>query len=215
MGKLKKFPVSSVLLLLLVFSFVQNTDAQLFGLLHSAKPVRHSSLVGGGYLLLAGGADIGVVGQLRYGASRNLDLGGKLGYLSEGDGGIMLGGDVMGQIIHSGKDSPFNLSLDGSLELFFVENVTLFAISGIGIVDDEFRLENDKLLRPYGALALDIVTVDFDNPGFGQDSNTELDISIIGGVVYGISSQIELLGELQITSVDGADVGINVGLNFR
>jgi hypothetical protein len=169
--------------------------------------------MGGGYLLLAGGADIGVAGQIRYGAGRNLDIGGKLGFLSEGEGGIMLGGDVMGQLIHSGAKSPFNFSLDGSFELYFEDNVTIFGISGTGIIDDEIRLENGKPLRPYGALALDIVTVDFD--ASGVDSNTDLEISVIGGIVYGISSQIDILGEIQISSLGDAEVGLNAGLNFR
>jgi len=213
MRKVRLLQVASLLSIFSLFFVTGEAEAQLYGLLHPAKPVRQSSLVGGGYLLLAGGADIGLVGQLRHGVSRNMDIGGKLGFLSEGDGGIMLGGDIMGEIVHAGKDSPFNLSLDGSIELFFPENVTIFAINGAGIIDDVFHLENGKDLRPYGAIALDIVT--FDPESRLAETQTDLEISLIGGIVYGVSSQIDILGEIQISSIGDAEVGLNAGLNFR
>jgi hypothetical protein len=215
MDKLKQIHTKSLLLIIVLLFAVGVAEAQIYGLLHPAKPVRHQSLMGGAYMLLAGSADIGVAGQLRYGASRNLDIGGKLGFLTEGDGGILLGGDVMGQLIHSGANSPINLSLDGSLELFFEDNFTFFVISGTGIIDDEIRLENGKPLRPYGALALNIVTIDFDTPGLGGGSDTELDITLNGGIVYGFSSQMDILGEISISSIGDGEVGINAGLNFR
>lgn len=200
----------SLLVILPIFSQAQKSEAQLFGLLHPAKPERQQSLMGGGYLLLVGGADVGFAGQLRYGAGQNFDLGGKLGFLTEGEGGLMLGGDLLGQIVHSGAKSPFNFSLDGSFEVFLEENVTILGISGTGIIDDVIKLENGKNLQPYGALALDIVNVDE-----GVVSDTDPEITLVGGIVYELSPQMDFLGEIQISSLSDAELGLNVGLNFR
>lgn len=207
------FPVTCLIASFCLSLSSSGAEAQLYGLFHPAKPVRIQSLNGGVFLLLAGGADVGVVGQIRYGAGRNLGIGGKLGFLSEGDGGIMLGGDVMGLVVQKGKDSPFNLSVDGSIELFAADKFTIIALSGTGIIDNDIRLENGKMLRPYGGLALNIVNFNPDSPVV--ESKTNLEISILGGVVYEISSQIDFLGEIQISSVSNSDVGINAGLIFR
>jgi hypothetical protein len=148
-------------------------------------------------------------GQFRGGAADHLDLGMKLGVISESGGsnfpgdntGILLGGDLKYQILRAMAKDPFDLSIGIGLEFSAVSHFNIFSFGANFIGSYDFDLSEGRVITPYGRLNLrgERAHVDFDLPFGLEGSATDNDFQVgfNPGVSLKVSNNLQILGEFQ------------------
>lgn len=194
--------------------------AQVFGTWAPAVPYAPDSYHAGAFLLV--GEPLGLMGQFRTGIDQNWDIGIQLGFpdFDRGDETVFgLGGDVKYLILPDEEGEggfPMDLALDFAFGWQHVQDFNLVDFDFGGVVSKSVTTDGGTTLIPYGALMLAIGRASFDvPPGFvGDSSDTELDINVRLGLDYPASSDLELLGELNLSSRDET-LALALGLMAR
>lgn len=174
-----------------------------------------------------GSADIGFgigladatsfIGSFTYGVSSHSDFRLRLA-LVDADGSdtkLAFGADFKYQMIDARelKNGPFDLALQGFFEYYDYDFASILEI-GMGVIGSyDFVLQNGRALSPYGRFNARLESFSFDLPAgsTADDSSSDLEIGLSGGVKYELTKSIDAFGEFQI---DGND-GVFFGLDFN
>jgi len=198
--------------------------AQLLGQLTDARVQDQGHSLLGGYVGIYSDDVLSFFGQWRYGLSKDIDAGAKLGFvdLNGGESGIGVAGDVRYQLLHQRlattqqTGQPVDLSLGGGLEFYFGDVISIFSIQFNGMVSHRFASASGRGITPYGRaqIRFERVSVDF-GPPFGDQSDTDGEFGINAGGEFEFAQQLSAVGELQLDSSELADFGLIFGLNYR
>ncbi|UCG52972.1 MAG: hypothetical protein JSW58_05280 [Candidatus Latescibacterota bacterium] len=128
-------------------------------------------------------------GFVRMNATKHIDVGFELlGDLIEGNGRGGLGADAKLSIFSSYKAIPFDLSVTGGIG-YVTGNDTKIIQAPVGaIISSPFKLERGNILVPYLGVYLLIVNTEFDHPSLPDDSDTDFDAELRGGLRYTLSA---------------------------
>ena len=192
-----------------LFLSVSAVQAQFTGQLSTARTLPAGKYDLGGYFGVYEDA-FAFFGQFRGGAADHLDLGMKLGVISEsgsshfpGDNtGVLLGGDLKYQLLNARSKDPFDLSIGMGLEFSAVSHFNIFSFGANFIGSYDFDLSEGRVISPYARLNLrgERQHVEFDSPfGFGRESATDNDfqVGLNAGASLKVSNSLQILGEFQ------------------
>jgi hypothetical protein len=158
----------AILTVLLCAIGARTASANAFGQLIPASPLRGGSNMFGVHLLLGDRAgDVGVLGQVRFSSSPKFDWGLQLGFTDgNGNGNVMLGGDVRPILHASNDDLPLDLAFDGGLGLSIADGYTLLEIVPAIEASHQFNLSGSSgSISPYLSLGMDVNHTSVDNGG--------------------------------------------------
>ena len=190
-----------------LFLSVSAAQAQFTGQLSTARTLPAGQYDLGGYFGVYEDA-FAFFGQFRGGAADHLDLGMKLGVISESGGthfpgdntGVLLGGDLKYQLLNARSKDPFDLSVGIGLEFSAVSHFNIFSFGANFIGSYDFDLSEGRAISPYGRLNLrgERTHFDFDLP-FGEGSATDNDFQVgfNPGASLKVSNNLQILGEFQ------------------
>lgn len=154
-----------------------------------------------------------VFGTLTYGLSRYTDGRLKVGIVDEADDiNLTLGADLKWQFwdVNEGRREPLDLAFSGFFEYLDVQSVTAFQFGAAVIGSYPFALNNGGTLSPYGKFNVRLESLSWDTPFVGDDeSDSDIEFGINGGVQWQATSVIGLYGEFQFDGNDGVFFGIN------
>jgi len=200
---LKKYALIVTLIAVLISPAIK---AQFTAQLSPAETIYLGVMQGLGYIGLYDDG-LGVVGGVRYGIGGYADASLKLGVLDfDGygdDTGFLLTGDMRYQVMEMRINDPFDLSVGGLFETVLGVGVGNFSLGGLVHGSRTIKLENGKLLWPYGRLVLRWDHV---------ESNDDFNIGFIAGTSYELSPSTMISAEFQFDDLFGFAVGMNFGL---
>jgi hypothetical protein len=145
-------------------------------------------------------------GQFRGGAADHLDLGMKLGVISESGGpnfpgdntGVLLGGDLKYQLLNARSKDPFDLSIGIGLEFSAVTDFNIFSFGANFIGSYDFDLSEGRVISPYARLNLRGQREHRDL-GFpwGGVSDTDFKVGLNPGASLKVANNLQIIGEFQ------------------
>ena len=187
----------AILTVLLCALGARSASANPFGQLIPASPLMGGNNLFGVHLLLGDRAgDVGVLGQVRFASSPKFDWGLQLGFTDgNGDGAIMLGGDVR-PILHTANDDfPLDLAFDGGLGLSIADNSTVIEFVPAIEASHRFDLSGSSGgLTPYMSLGLDVNHASVDN---GPD-DTNWDFVARLGLEWEAAKKLGIMAEFGV-----------------
>lgn len=156
----------AILTVLLCALAARSASANAFGQLIPASPLMGGNNLFGAHLLLGDRAgDVGVLGQVRFASSPKFDWGLQLGFTDgNGDGAVMLGGDVRPVLHTANSDFPLDLAFDGGLGLSIANNTTMIEV--VPAIEGSHRFDlsgSSGGLTPYMSIGLDVNHISIDN----------------------------------------------------
>jgi hypothetical protein len=199
-----------------------------FGAMATAQATGKGQTTVGGTLGLA---DVTTyVGSLGYGFSEKMD--GRLRVGAGDDSGFdtafVLGGDLRWQLwdadaMSTGKAKPMDLALGGFMEWskWSIEDAFTTASADMKIFEAgiqltgsrTYHMSNGSTLTPYGRFNIrhENLNRTYDDESFGSlsVSDSQVAVGVNGGVAWGVTDQIMLMGELQLDGNDGLFLGID------
>lgn len=195
--------------------FAGPASAQVFGQLHPAHPIRDSSNLWGGYLILGDRVDdVGLLGQVRFSTSAKFDWGLQFGFADgPGDGAVLLGGDIRTSLKRADNEFPLDLAFDGAIGLTIGDNFTLLELQPALLYGHRFPLDAGGAISPYGSIGINFQNVDYDGDGPGNSggSDTETDVTARFGMEWEATRSFSVIGEFGLGGNRDAFVtGINV-----
>jgi hypothetical protein len=203
----------------LVLLFATSARAQFLGQMTDARVLDQGHSLMGGYVGIYDDDGLALFGQYRYGFSRDIDGGFKLGFVDVGpEDGIGVAGDARYQVLHQKPATPqragdpVDLSLGGGVELFFGDVFSIFSIQFNGMVSHRFVSASGRGMTPYGRAQVRIQRVGVDTPA-GDFSDTEGEFGINAGGELEFSQGLSAVAELQLDS--DVDFGLLFGVNYR
>jgi hypothetical protein len=158
----------------------------------------------GAFLII--GEPIGLVGQLRTGIDTNWDVGFQFGFPDFDDDTVFgIAGDT--KFLFHKDSSEFPLDVSGDIAFGYQTDgdfdLVDFDLGAIG--SHKITTSGGEVITPYGAIILAI--------GHAND-DTELDVHVRPGLEWVISSTVNFLGELNLSSRDET-IAISAGLMFK
>jgi len=189
--------------------------AQVLGTWAPATPEPTDSYKAGGFLIV--GEPFGLVGQFRTGIDTNWDIGIQLGAPDFDFGNetlVGIAGDVKYLVLPEDEDFPFDMALDIALGLQHAGDFNLVDFDFGAVGSKKVTTDGGTTLIPYGALMLAIgrFSVDVDTPaGNVSVSDTELDVNVRFGLDWPLSSDVDFLSELNLSSREET-LSISAGL---
>jgi len=192
---------------LALFLSVSAVQAQFTGQLSTARTLPTGKYDLGGYFGVYEDA-FAFFGQFRGGAASHLDLGMKLGVISEsgsshfpGDNtGVLLGGDLKYQLLNAMSKDPFDLSIGLGLEFSAVSHFNIFSFGANFIGSYDFNLSEGRVITPYGRLNLrgERQHIDIDVPFFREGvTDNDFEVGFNPGVSLKVSNNLQIIGEFQ------------------
>jgi hypothetical protein len=156
------------------------------------------------------------IGSFSYGLSQYTDGRIKLG-LADPDGGddtkFVLGADFKWQFWSFGPNTtqPFDFSVGGFFEYADFDVFSIFQIGGQLVASYPFGLSNGQTLTPYGRFnaRLESISIDLPPGSRGDDSDSNLEVGINGGVKWDLTPTVALFGEFQLDGNDGVFFGVD------
>ena len=192
----------AILTVLLCALGARSASANPFGQLIPASPLMGGNNLFGVHLLLGDRAgDVGMLGQVRFASSPKFDWGLQLGFTDgNGDGAVMLGGDVR-PILHTANgDFPLDLAFDGGLGLSIADNYTLIEFVPAIEASHRFDLSGSSGgLTPYMSLGLDVNHISYDNTAnnnAGDQTNWDLVARL--GLEWEAAKKLGIMGEFGV-----------------
>lgn len=192
-----------------LFLSVSAAQAQFTGQLSTARTLPTGKYDLGGYFGVYEYA-FAFFGQFRGGAADHLDLGMKLGVISESGGshfpgdntGILLGGDLKYQLMRAMAKDPFDLSIGIGLEFSAVSHFNIFSFGANFIGSYDFDLSGGRVISPYARLNLrgERAHFEIDSPsvlGGGSVTDNDFQVGLNAGASLKVSNTLQILGELQ------------------
>ena len=200
---MKNFRIALLLVVSLLF-LTPVIQAQFLGHLSTGCTVPVGGYDLGGYFGVYEDA-FAFFGQFRGGVAEYFDLGLKLGMISydfagEGSEGIILGGDFKYQLFDAKEETPesfiIDLSIGAGLEFFSVTDFNVFSFGANFCGSKDFALSKGRLITPYARMNLrgqrEHVEI-----GHADVTDTDFQAGLNPGVSLKVSSNVQILGELQ------------------
>lgn len=131
-----------------------------------------------------------------------------------------IGGDVKWQFWEVGPEStqPIDLAVGGLFEYGDFDLLSVFQIGGQLIGSYPFALKNGGKLEPYARFNFRLESISIDYPAGiparfrGDDSESNLEIGLNGGVKWDATDTIALYGEFQVDGNDGVFFGVDLNV---
>ncbi|RME21163.1 MAG: hypothetical protein D6800_12375 [Candidatus Zixiibacteriota bacterium] len=204
----------TVLLLLGVGSVRAEAIGSAFGTITTAKAIGQGKV---GTSVVVGIADAtSVYGSLTYGMSKYWDGRIRLGLYDPGgnaDVRFTVGGDFKWQFWNVGMSNayPMDFALGGFFEFVDFGNASATQIGGQFIVSRDIQLTRGGTLTPYGRFNTRIEILSIDVPPGSTIDNTDsnLEIGVNGGVKWQFTSSVAFFGEFQFDGNDGIFLGVD------
>ena len=157
-----------------------------------------------------------VFGTLTYGLSQYWDGRLRLGLVDPGGGAdvqLTLGGDFKWQFWNVGMSSayPLDLAVGGFFEFADYGPVSALQIGGQILVSRSIHLRQGGMLTPYGRFNTRVEMLKLDLPpgSTRDDTESNLEIGLNGGVEWQLAPTVTLYGEFQFDGNDGLFFGID------
>jgi len=184
-----------------------------FGSLTTARAIGQGA---GNFGFAVGFADAtSFTGSFTYGLSQYTDGRLKLGLIDSdnSDAKLTLGADFKWQFWNYGPGSthPFDFAVGGFFEFVDLDAASAFQIGGHLIGSYPIVLTRGGTLTPYGRFNARLEALSFDRPvgASGDDSDTNLEVGLSGGVEWKMTTTVSLFGEFQIDGNDGVFLGVD------
>ena len=218
MKKSVLLPLSVLLLLTLNTGAAFGFDAvgSAFGTLTTAKAMGQGK---GDFGFGVGIADAtSFVGSFSYGLSEYTDGRIKLGIV-DADGSdtkLTIGADFKWQFWNVGPQStnPFDMAVGGFFEYVDYDILSVVQIGGQVIGSYPVALKNGGSIEPYGRFNVRLEALSLDLPANSRldDSESNLEVGLAGGVKWSATETVGLFGEFQIDGNDGVFFGISLNV---
>ncbi len=197
---MRKFKIVILIVLGLSFS-VASAQAQFLGQLSTARTLPVGQYDLGGYFGVYQDA-FAFFGQFRGGVADYFDLGMKLGLISfdPGGEGIILSGDFKYQLLDVKQKDPFDLSIGAGLEFSSVSDFNTFSFGANFCGSYDFALSKGRVISPYARMNLRSQREHVEGGPHWLDhdfTNTDFKVGINPGVSLKVSTNFQILGELQ------------------
>ncbi|HVP37091.1 MAG TPA: hypothetical protein VMT04_08860 [Terriglobales bacterium] len=197
---------------------VSGVQAQFTGQLSTASTLHVGQYDLGGYFGVYEDA-FAFFGQFRSGVAQDFDMGLKLGVINEaasthfpGDNtGVLLAGDFKYQLLRAMAKDPFDLSIGLGLEFSAVSHYNIFSVGANFIGSYDFDLSGGRTISPYARLNLRGQREHYHEEFLiGEVSATDNDfkVGLNAGASLKVSSNLQILGELQFDEVFGFIGGV-------
>jgi hypothetical protein len=209
--------------IIVIFLSVSSASAQFLGQLSPAPTLQRGDALLGAYLGVYEDA-FSVFGQFRYGIARYFDLGFKMGMIDlnpgygESNTGLTIGGDVKYWFMEQRAGDPLDVSVGGGTEYLSISDYSLFSLGGNVIASYQIRYYEGKSVTPYGRLNIRWERQSFKKSGrwfWGWEgenrSDNDMDVALAFGAELKLSSDLFLVGELEIDD----NVGFVGGVNYN
>jgi len=157
------------------------------------------------------------IGTFSYGLSKYTDGRIKLALVDPdgpGDTKFAVGADVKWQFwnVSSNTTNPFDFAIGGLLEYTDYDGPTVFEVGGFLLASYPISMTNRTVLTPYGRFNARLERIDYPGTILGNNSDSNLEIGLSGGVEWTMTSTVKLFGELQLDGNDGLFFGVNLGV---
>jgi len=213
-----------VITIVTVLFSISSASAQFLGQLTPAPTLNKGDGLIGAYMGVYEDA-FSVFGQFRYGMAKYVDLGLKMGILNldpgygEGSSGLALGGDVKYWFMERNTGDPLDASFGIGTEYMNISDYSIFTLGANAVVSYQINYHERKSVTPYGRLNVRWERVSFENSwrwplGWkyaGNWTDSDMDIALALGADLKISSNLSLIGELEIED----NVGFVAGINYN
>jgi hypothetical protein len=211
-----------VIIIVLIPFLISSASAQFLGQLTPAPTLNRGDGLGGAYMGVYEDA-FSVFGQFRYGVAKYVDLGLKLGMISldpgygESNTGLAIGGDIKYWFMERHTGDPLDVSLGVGTEYLSISDFSVFSLGTNVIASYEIEHNQGKSVTPYGRLNLRWERSSFESAWRwpwrheGNWSHSDFDVALALGADLKISSDLSLVGELEIDD----NVGFVAGINYH
>jgi hypothetical protein len=210
--------------ILLIPFLISSVSAQFLGQLTPAPTLSRGDGLWGAYMGVYEDA-FSVFGQFRYGVAKYVDLGLKLGMISldpgygESNTGLTLGGDIKYWFMERHTGDPLDVSLGVGTEYLNISDFSVFSLGTNIIASYEIEHNPGKSVTPYGRLNLRWERSSFESTwrwplGWKHAENwrhDDFDVGLALGADLKLSSNLSLIGELEIED----NVGFVAGINYH
>jgi hypothetical protein len=194
---------------------IQAAVGSAFGALATADPIGQGR---GDFGFGVGIADAtSFTGSFTYGLSQYVNGRFKLGLVDTdiSDTRVVFGGDFAWQFlgVDMDRNRPFDLAAGGLIEYASFEGSSVLQIGGHLTGSYPFKLSNGSVLIPYGRFNVRMESLSWDTPVAGaDDSDSNLEVGLNGGLKWTLTSSVALFGEFQIDGNDGVFFGLSLGV---
>jgi len=210
-----------VIVILVVLFSIPPASAQFLGQLTPAPTVHKGDALLGAYLGVYEDA-FSLFGQFRYGIATYFDLGFKMGMIDldpgygESNAGLTIGGDVKYWFMEQRTGDPLDVSVGAGTEYLNVSDYSLFSLGGNVIASYQIRYDETKSVTPYGRLNMRWERQSFKGsgsppPGWKKGPRDDMGVALALGAELKLSSDLYLVGELEIDD----NVGFVGGVNYN
>ncbi len=201
--------VTCLIVLLASGTYARDAFGSAFGALSTAGT---AGLGHGNFGFAIGLADAtSFTGSFNYGLSEHMDGRLKFGLIDPdgGDTEIALGADFKYQMVSvSGvSKGPFDMAIGAFAEYYGFGDFSVLQLGGHYTGSYPVKLESGGTLTPYGRFNVRIENWSLDVAGI-DESETNLEIGLNGGVHWAINSALGAFGEFQLDGNDGVFFGI-------
>jgi hypothetical protein len=208
----------AVLVILITMISFSTAGAQFLGQLSPAPTVKQGEALVGAYLGVYEDA-FSIFGQFRYGIARYFDVGLKMGMINwspgygESNAGLTVGGDLKYWFMEQVAGDPLDVSFATAAEYLNVPEFSIFSLGCNVIASYEIKYTEGKSVTPYGRLNIRWERQSFPHkPQTGEKGlwrDDEMDVALTMGAELKISSDFNLIGELQIDDNVGFVAGVS------
>lgn len=210
----KRTLIAAPLIVLSMISsgFAGSSVGSSFGTLTTAEAIGQGRANFSAGVGLADGTSL--FGSITYGLAKYTDGRIRIGLTDRGPGDtkISIGADFKWQFWNVGPetDHPFDFAVGGLLEFTDFDRGSVLQVGGQLIGSYPVKLSSGSVITPYGRFNTRIEALsDINNGQAADNSETNLEIGISGGVKWQITSGVGLFGEFQIDGNDGLFFGID------
>jgi len=205
-----------IALLLTATSYADGSFGSAFGTLTTARALGQGNGTFGFGVGLADNTSF--VGTFNYGLSEYSDGRLKLGFVDPGagDAEITLGADYKWQFwnVNANSKNPFDFAVGMFMEYVGFDPYSVLQFGGQLIGSYPVALKKGGTLTPYARFNARVEWISWDLPLHvsGDDSESNLEVGLNGGVQWQMTSTVALYTEFQIDGNNGVFVGIDFGV---
>ena len=213
---MKRFVILMTAALLLAIGATSSYAAfgSAFGSLATAKTVGQGVGDFGGGIGIADATSF--FANFTYGTSQYTDIKLKLGLIDAdaSDTKLVLGADFKWQYLSTLADkTPVDLAFGGLVEYTDFDFASVFQIGAFVSSSYPMALKNGGTLTPYGRFNARLESISYDHPLAGRDdSESNLEVGLHGGVEWQATDVLKLYGEFQLDGNEGLFLGINLNV---
>jgi len=211
---MKRFAVLVVFMSLgLSTAVLADAAGSAFGNLTTAQAIGQGAASFGGGVGLGDNAT-SFFGSFTYGLSQYTDGRLRVGLVDadNSDAQLSIGGDFKWQFWNYGKESgqPFDFAVGAFFEYVDYDYISVFQVGGQLIASYPIQLRRGGVLAPYGRFNARIESLSWDDSRFADDdSESNLEVGLNGGLAWEMTPTVSLYGEFQLDGNDGVFFGID------